>query len=53
MAVIMRHQQRQPVGFPKETCLDETWGRGGRRVGGREQVGVELRLEVNYNDAVN
>lgn len=44
---------RQPVGFTKETCLDETWGRGGREWEGESGLGWDSRLEVNYNAAVN
>lgn len=42
VAVIMRHQQRQPVGFTKETCLDETCGRGGREWEGESRLGWNL-----------
>lgn len=42
VAIIMRHQQRQPVGFTKETCLDETCGRGGREWEGESRLGWNL-----------
>lgn len=41
------------MGFTKETCLDETWGRGGREWEGESGLGWDSRLEVNYNAAVN